>query len=99
MMCRFGYKDIPSTWPLMVALLDDFRPCFKTRDNNGDLVGAKGVKISDTTNLTIEAVAIREGNYEFTTYQEVPNIGKNIINMDKQNTPNMTIRQTNASGC
>ncbi|WMV32083.1 hypothetical protein MTR67_025468 [Solanum verrucosum] len=95
MMCRFGYKDIPTTWPLMVALLDDFRPCFKSRcvrwyppnegwskvntdgaskgnsgpsaiafcirDNNGDLVGAKGVKIPDTTNLTVEVVAIREG--------------------------------------
>ncbi|KAH0661216.1 hypothetical protein KY284_026147 [Solanum tuberosum] len=154
MMCRFGYKDIPTTWPLMVALLDDFRPCFKSRcvrwyppnevggrDNNDDLVGAKGVKIPDTTNLTAEVVAIREDliyccekNYTHIIVEtdslaivhmlngvwdtpwnvaleissinrmrelltEVPNIGKNIINIDKQNTPNMRIRQTNASGC
>ncbi|KAH0756408.1 hypothetical protein KY290_026678 [Solanum tuberosum] len=81
MMCRFGYRDVPSTWPLIVAVLDGFRPCFETkcvrwyppdegwwkvnidgaskanlrpsaatfciRDNNGDLVCAKGMKIRD----------------------------------------------------
>ncbi|KAH0706264.1 hypothetical protein KY285_010766 [Solanum tuberosum] len=31
MTCRFGYKDVPNTWPLMVALLDGFRPCFISR--------------------------------------------------------------------
>ncbi|KAH0653551.1 hypothetical protein KY289_031229 [Solanum tuberosum] len=91
MMCRFGYKDIPSTWPLMVALLDDFRPCFNTRCVRWYPPNEGWWKVNTD--------GASKGNYEFTTYQEVPNIGKNIINMDKQNTPNMTIRQTNASGC
>jgi len=94
MTYRFSYREVPNTWPLMVALLDGFKPCFKPRwvrwnppiegwwkvntdgaskgnpgpssaafcirDSNGNLVGARGLRVPDTTNLVAEAVAIKE---------------------------------------
>ncbi|KAH0650256.1 hypothetical protein KY284_030168 [Solanum tuberosum] len=50
---QFKYSDIPKDWPQIVALL--------VRNSFGVIVGAKGLRIQDTTNLVVEAIALKEG--------------------------------------
>ncbi|KAH0679665.1 hypothetical protein KY289_020902 [Solanum tuberosum] len=70
---------------------------FCIRNHEGELVIAKGVRIPDSTNLVAEAIAIREGTYEFRSLQEVPDTAKRIIILDKQSTPQLRIRQSNTT--
>ncbi|KAH0669467.1 hypothetical protein KY285_023628 [Solanum tuberosum] len=71
---KFDYTTIPYSWPQMVALLDGYRPngasrgnpgssvaAFYVRNYEGDLVGAKGVKLAESTSLVVEAMTIKEG--------------------------------------
>ncbi|KAH0696210.1 hypothetical protein KY289_013692 [Solanum tuberosum] len=71
---------------------------FCVRDYNGTLVGAKGVKLVDSSNLMAEAIAIRKGNYEFNSFHEVPTTAKKIINLEKCNSPYIRIKQTDSPG-
>ncbi|KAH0698915.1 hypothetical protein KY284_013130 [Solanum tuberosum] len=78
-------------------------------NHEGELVIAKGVRILDSTNLVAEAITIRErrvgntlecdygGTYELRSLQEVPDIAKRIIILDKQSTPQLRIRQSNTT--
>ncbi|WMV32127.1 hypothetical protein MTR67_025512 [Solanum verrucosum] len=62
---------------------------FCVRNVDGDLVGPKGLKIADSTNLVAEAVAMN--------FRDVPSKGKKIINLDKLSLPNMRIRHSVAT--
>ncbi|KAH0729682.1 hypothetical protein KY289_000870 [Solanum tuberosum] len=52
---------------------------FCVRDSSGDLVGAKGLRIQDTTNITAEAMALKEGRtFECKQFQDIPVAGINL---------------------
>ncbi|WMV19930.1 hypothetical protein MTR67_013315 [Solanum verrucosum] len=63
---KFGYANVPKSWPHMIAILDEYRPKFQYKlvkwcpPPTGDILGARGLKIVDSTKLIVQAIAIRE---------------------------------------
>ncbi|XP_060183096.1 uncharacterized protein LOC132613054 [Lycium barbarum] len=65
---------------------------FFVRNWEGDLVYAQCAKIGDTTNVVAEARGILEGTSKFYSFSELPGAGKKILNLDKNQVPNLRIR-------
>ena len=86
-----GDWEIPWTVSMEVKTINRIRDAISVRVQHSLREG------NTLTDFFANLVFSFAGTYEFSSVQEVPNVGKNIINLDKINTPIMRIRKTNLS--
>ncbi|XP_060170537.1 uncharacterized protein LOC132601473 [Lycium barbarum] len=68
---------------------------FFVRNSSGAFLHAMARILQDTTNLANEAMAIEEGTIQYDNFQDIPSQGRRLINMDKSQMPNLSIRLAN----